>query len=329
MARRHRPVAFELLESRHLLSGNSSLAHFISSAVAGGAPATGTDIPTSDSAQPARQPVASTAASTRWDWLANTTWYVPTENLLAYTTGSDLSDPQPVADQTVWYITQCENGQFAGETVVKLSSNPVPLQMQFTGIVTAGGQIRMEFVQSEGAPPTTGIGQMRFVDGAWRVEMQMATGSNSLVTHWAYMSELPSNTNPPDPTDTAPPGSLRSDNWRWLRGTHWSLTDSQLFGDATHVGVFEIDQFHNGYFWGSGTSGQPFSVLGSITPEGNVLLLVSVDGAAPQARTGFLSDGTIPLRTYEGNPAIGAARLLGGSETPSARHWMSSAAGTR
>jgi hypothetical protein len=234
---------------------------------------------------------------------------VPKENLLACLAGSDLSNPQAIGDQTLWHITQSAGGRIAGQAVVMLSISSQPSTLPFTGIVTQGGQIRIEFGHGAGQPPTTGIGQMRLVNGAWYMQMQMGTGSSLILTHWAYMAQMSANTTPPSASDPSS-GSMLSNNWRWLEGTHWTLTDGRLFPGATHSGVFEIDSFRNGYFWGSGTSAQPFNVLGSITPQGNVLLLVSVGGAAPQARTGFLSGGVIPLRSYEGMPAIGSAVLL-------------------
>ncbi len=65
------------------------------------------------STPPSALQIASMAASQRWDWLAGTVWYVPGQNMLAYTLTSDLSDPTPVADQTLWFIDQSEGGEFS------------------------------------------------------------------------------------------------------------------------------------------------------------------------------------------------------------------------
>ena len=194
----------------------------------------------------------------------------------------------------------------------------------FTGVVTEEGQVRIYFENTE----VTGIGQMRFSDGAWRVQMQMVTDNSTLITHWAYMSQVTTGVVPREATDPVPPGSLRSDQFHWLVGTDWILSDSQLFGSGSHRGVFGIDAFHNGYFWGSGTGDQPFNVLGSITPEGNVLMAISVNGASPQTRTGMLSGDMMVLRTYEDQPAIGSAWLIGGQRGPSSRLMMTSGAGS-
>ena len=92
--------------------------------------------------------------------------------------------------------------------------------------------------------------------------------------------------------------------WSWLAGTHWALVDSVLLGSDT-PGVFTIDDYVNGYFWGSGVEGnKSFSVFGSVTPEGNVLILASVDGATSTSQAGFLvstgAGGIMTLRSYEG-----------------------------
>lgn len=253
---------------------------------------------------------ATSTDATRWDWLADTQWYVPVENLLAYSAPSDLSDPVPIGDQTLWFIQESSDGYIAGQTIAKLSTNASPTQLSFEGVVTSGGQIRMEFAQNAQSPPTIGIGQMRFTNGQWYMQMQMGTGITDVVTHWAYMAQYDDNFTPPDASDPFVDTDLLSQEWRWLEGTNWAITDKNLFGKAKS-GVFTIDEYHNGYFWGSGNSKQPFNVLGSVTPEGNLFLLVSVNGRSPVSRTGILqeiaSGGMMTLRTYEGNPAIGFA----------------------
>jgi len=321
--RARRALAFETLESRSVLSADVSQVAFMSSELAGGAtpsdvpPLIGDDIGASEQSAAT---VLSTSASTRWDWLEGTGWYVLTENLLAYSAPRDLSNPTPIADQTIWNISQSSGGLISGNAVTKTSSSSLPTTTSFSGVVTEGGQVRMYFEE----PEITGIGQMQFVEGEWRVQMQMVTDSAVLVTHWAYMSLLQPGTTPPEPSDPTPPGSFRSDEWRWLVGTDWILSDSMLFDGGAHRGVFGIDSFHNGYFWGSGTSNQPFNVLGSITPEGNVFLLISMNGANPQSRTGLLSGDMMLLRTYEDQPAVGSAWLVGSQVGPSSRLLMTS-----
>jgi hypothetical protein len=319
--RTRRALAFEVLESRSVLSADVSQVAFMSSELDPGGipndvpPLIGDDVGASE-----QSTVLSTPASTRWDWLAGTSWYVLTENLLAYSAPQNLSDPTPIADQTIWNITQSSDGVISGESVTKLSSLPFPTTNSIVGVVTEAGQVRLHFENSG----VTGVGQLRFVEGQWRVQMQMVTSSSEIVAHWAYMSQLLPGTTPPDPSDPSPPGSFRSDEWHWLVGTDWILSDSTLFAGGSHRGVFGIESFHNGYFWGSGTSNQPFNVLGSITPEGNVLLAISVNGASPQTRMGMLSVDMMLLRTYEDQPAVGSAWQVGSPLGPSSRLMMTS-----
>lgn len=321
MKRKRSAIAIETLEPRHMMSGTPLSGHLLSSHYARVHAAAQAD--THAAVFQSLAPIAATETSTRWDWLAGTRWYVPSDNLLAITAPLDLSSPTPIADQTLWSITSSSGGQISGTSVAKFSDRSVPTEVSFAGRVTEEGQVRMEFYSSP-AEIVTGVGQMRFVDGQWRAEMQMATGLNSITTHWAYMSLLPEGVTPPAPTDPPPPGSLRSEEWRWVQGTLWSLADSDLLGDGSGVGLFAIEAYRSGYFWGSGMSSQPFNVLGSITPEGNVLLLVSVDSGQPESRMGQISDGTMLLRTYEGNPTVGVARLVDDPRVPSSRGFVAS-----
>jgi hypothetical protein len=323
----HRLV-FEALESRQALDGDVSSSSFLASQsddsqlTEPAAPLVAQDVRgDSTSWSPSwlassRQLLASytseRALSSRWDWLAGTQWYVPRENLLAFTTNTSLEDPTPVADQTLWNITSSADGQISGEALVKLSSRQTPIQLTMSGVVTTGGQIRIEF-SFDGSSGTIGIGQMRFVEGAWRMEMQMATGSSSLLTHWAYMSQGSGGVVPDEPSELLPDESFISDEWRWLEGTRWALHDSSLFGNDTQSGVFQITNYRNGYYWGSGTGTQPFNVLGSVTPEGNVLLLVS-EGTQPYSLSGQLwktsAAAAMTLHAYDEAPSVGWAWML-------------------
>lgn len=322
-----RRLVTELLEARHLLTSGPSILQFVGSELAKTPQVVDTALETSAPTLGAPTPtsiVVPQAASSRWDWLAHTKWYVPTENMLAYTVGTNLDNPIPTADQTLWNIRQSSGGKISGDGSVTTSVNPTPTQLTFEGNVTEGGQIRINFVTSSGVM-TTGIGQMRFLNGQWYAQMQMATQSPLIVTHWAYQAQLTGNVVPPDPASAVLDTDLLSTEWRWVKGTHWALGDTDLFGDGPATGVFSIDSYRNGYFWGSGTSAtQPFNVMGSITPEGNVLLMVSVTGAYPSVRTGVIANGMMHLRTYEGTPAVGAAWLIGAPGVPSSRWFLSS-----
>jgi len=261
------------------------------------------------------QPAPTTSVAQRWDWLAGTQWYVKPENLLAYLSSPDLANPIPTGDQTIWHIVQSANGQITGEATVTLSTLSSTMQKLFVGVVTPEGQIRIEFSNMSGGP-TTGIGQMRFEDGAWRMEMQMATSTSVLVTHWAYMSQLHTGVTPPPANTPGPGDGFLSTQWRWFQGSKWTLADSRLPGGPT--AQFTITHYNNGYYWGSGTTSGPgalpLNVLGSVTPEGNLLFVISVNGQSPITRSGQLttagSYGQVALRSYDGNPGAGSMWTL-------------------
>ncbi len=257
----------------------------------------------------------------QWDWLADTQWYVPTANLLAYLApGTDLSTPLPVGDQTLWSITSSANGLFSGSTEATLSvpGTTTVSTSTMSGVVTADGQVRIVFTptgDSAGGPQTVGIGQVRDVGQEMRIEMQMMTGSGSFyVTHWAYMTALPSGEfTPPDVIDG---GALLSTEWAWMNGTSWALSAPAIFGTADAAG-FAVSGYRNGYFWGAGTApasagAGTFTYLGSVTPEGSVLFNV-LSGETLTNLTGQITGdaetGAMALRGYVGTDDFGDAAV--------------------
>jgi hypothetical protein len=103
--------------------------------------------------------------------------------------------------------------------------------------------------------------------------------------------------------------SAMTENWQWLEGTYWYVPEENLpalqinpnasesdafqwFSDQT---VFYIERYQNGYFWGKAyiqmipleqNPDQPSStittcstLIGSVTPEGNVYLSFVIDRA--------------------------------------------------
>lgn len=265
------------------------------------------------------------ADTTRDDLMTDSEWYVPSANLLAYLSStSSLANPVPVADQTLWDIGDCIDGVFTGSSTAtfKLGSIESTSNTSMNGIITPSGQLRIEFVQ-EDAPTTIGIGQVREIEGTTYIEMQMITGGGSApyLTHWAYMAEYDGQELPPLVIDD----QLRSPEWRWMAGTEWSLNAPPSLG-LGDTASFHVDDYRNGYFWGTGTSEEgDFTLLGSATPEGNILFnflqggtLTSLTGQI----TGDAETGTMALRSYEsGNlgdlaiaqvvPEPGSLALLG------------------
>jgi len=254
------------------------------------------------------------AVSTTWDaLLTDSHWYVPEENLLAYMgSGTSFTSPPPIVlwDQTLWALGTAVDGRFSGSSEATFYASPSLSFSQSTsilGIATEAGQIRMQFTTGTDGSTTIGIGQFRNVGGTTAAQMQMISGAagGPYTTHWAYMLPYdPTTFTPPDPR---PNLAITSTQWAWTLGTRWRFQSDELFGPGGE-GSFSIDDYRNGYFWGSGAGpagslGESFTELGSITPEGNVLFnlldasgdLISLAGLV----TGGPVDGRMELRTYE------------------------------
>jgi len=260
------------------------------------------------------------AQSTIWDsTLSNTNWYVPVAQLLAYAAPTtSFSNPIPIGDQTLWSLATATNGSFSGTSVAQLKIGPALATDTSTiqGFVTSAGQITMQFTPTGGGVVTVGLGHMRTINGVTAMEMQMITGDSLLVTHWAYMLPYDPATFTPPPAEPVPANSVPQ--WAWMSGTPWRIVSSTLFGTSA-PGRFVVTNYQNGYFWGAGiapagSSSSNFTLLGSVTPEGNVLfntlsrgILTSLYGAA----SGDASGTQMLVYTYDlsGNPTGGVAAL--------------------
>jgi hypothetical protein len=246
-------------------------------------------------------------------WLAGTRWYVTAENLLAYLTDPSLRVRTPVADQTLWSITATDSGSFQGTSQTQLWVRAPAGGLQpmgsarnaLEGTITEEGDITILFTPDEaGESRTVGYGRLRRVDGAWRMEMQMATGTQSIAIHWAYMTQWQGDEAPPPPADLAPADDLRSGEWRWLRGTAWSAVDRELFPDGA---AFTLAGYRNGYCWGDGATadGSTLRMAGSVTPEGTLYLLFSIADAPAVARRGTIAAYGEAYRMTWSEPAGG------------------------
>lgn len=260
----------------------------------------------------------SARADSSSDWLVGTQWYVPAANLLAYVApGTDLSTPVPIRDQTLWNITAASGGTFEGESTATLTilGTDTVSTSSMSGIVTPSGQVRIVFTPngaSAGGPVTVGIGQLRDVGMGTQIEMQMLTGSgSSYVTHWAYMTEAPDG--PFVPPVDYDEGTLLSTEWAWMEGTAWNLSAPGVFGTAA-AAQFSVAGYRNGYFWGSGVDagGESFTHIGSVTPEGNVLFNILLDGVLTNLTgqmSGDAATGAMALRGYMGTEDFGDAAM--------------------
>lgn len=255
------------------------------------------------------------AQSTTWDNLiTDSLWYVPADNLLAYmASGANFASPQAVADQTIWNLGTCVNGVFSGTSNAEFKLGPVSFTSttSMNGVVTDSGQVRIIFTQPD-APATIGIGQVREINSTPFLEMQMITGLDDLyITHWAYMAVYDGNPDSLPPLEISP-SQLTSPEWSWMAGTEWNLQNDDLFGEGG-TGTFSITDYVNGYYWGTGTgpegsATETFSVLGSATPEGNILFNV-LSGTTLTSLTGVISGtgatGQMLLRSYSTEGTFG------------------------
>lgn len=263
---------------------------------------------------------AAHAQGTQWDSvLSNSNWYVTVPNLIAYGSGNaSFYRPPPtvLGDQTLWAIGQSTNGVFSGNSNTSFAMAGVPgvgtIARTIQGLVSDSGQIVIQF-SSAGQPSTFGVGQFRAVNGVQSMEMQMITGTSFIITHWAYMMPYnPSTFTPPNPAQVVT-GNVTSPQWNWTAGTTWRISSQTLFGTSA-PGTFKISNYNSGYFWGLGagpigSSVGNFTILGSITPEGNILLSSLSDGLLTSLSGQIAGDpttGTMLLRPYIGNGAFGA-----------------------
>lgn len=124
------------------------------------------------------------------DLLENSTWIVPPQTLLAfeYTAGTET----PVEDQTVWIISEYENGYFFGKTYPALNGIPKSI-MNMVGTVTPFGDVYITFYPTSGSLSSTdivtGLGTLTIIDHQYVFVMQMNSSQNNLngLTHWSYM----------------------------------------------------------------------------------------------------------------------------------------------
>jgi len=144
-----------------------------------------------------------------WEWLKNTYWYVPEQNLLAIRSDPETGQIEQVYDQTVFQITNFLGGYFWGKVVVQLmtgtgsspaAADPPVMCFQLVGSVTPEGSLYLSFSptptshrsRQQNNTPTVGAGVMRLKDDKWTMELQMASGTSQVVSHWAYMAQCAS-----------------------------------------------------------------------------------------------------------------------------------------
>lgn len=119
----------------------------------------------------------------------NSTWIVPPETLLAYL--YDNGNVTPANDQTVWVISNYNQGYFSGESYTAIDNSTLS-QKHLIGSVTSQGKVYITFYSgtSTSTDLVSGIGDLNVKSsGQCSFIMQMNSGQNGVsgLTHWSYM----------------------------------------------------------------------------------------------------------------------------------------------
>ena len=271
--------------------------------------------------------------SSRWDKIVAGEWYVPSQNLEAYQLGADSSERVFGAFQN-WYVFKIRNGHYTGPTQSVVStyedgvwSAPVTFPAgEMTGDISPDGTISMT-ITSPGEPVGHATGHMIFVSGQWRMTMQTdlpeGDGVAPYVLQWANMTKLREGETIPGSPSFADLGSLvntqpstdplDSPQYSWLGATDWSIRDSSFTSGQPED--FRINTYSNGYFFGSSIGANPFSVTGTVRPDGGLYLVFTRPDGTMTTRSGTVSGNGARARmvfhTYYGaTPAAGSATLL-------------------
>jgi hypothetical protein len=120
-----------------------------------------------------------------WEFLKDSYWTVPADNLRAYVTTGSLPTPIPSEDQTVYHITEYRDGYFWGSNATSINHNVTCAALM--GSVTPEGRVLLSFVTTASDGTTSqqvGYGQMTLKNGAWTMLNQTAAPN---FAHWAYM----------------------------------------------------------------------------------------------------------------------------------------------
>lgn len=145
------------------------------------------------------EPVVPNAPETiKYSFLNHSQWYVPTATLPAVEMNLADGKVTGVVDQTVWDITGYRYSYFWGRTAAvftrQVGGKP---QMSLScatmlGSVTPDGQVYITFVpqgQKTALAAVRGIGTLKPSGHGWLFQMQMSTGTTTLVAHRSYMAQ--------------------------------------------------------------------------------------------------------------------------------------------
>jgi len=147
---------------------------------------------------------AAAGDESKWNFLDDTYWIVPTVYLPAFVLANVGGTPHlvPAVDQTVWHIQAVVAGYVFGEVETNIGGGWI--HSTLVGSISTTGNVNFSFTPDDPRDALTiGGGSMQQMNGDWFFEMQMTSGSSALsVTHWAYMAKV----TPDDAAWSALPG---------------------------------------------------------------------------------------------------------------------------
>lgn len=142
----------------------------------------------------------------------------------------------------------------------------------------------------------------------------VSPGSGGYLMHWAYMLEYRDGFNPQDAQQIPQVGDYRSEEYRWLEGSRWSIAYKNAITGASSENILTINGFGSGYFWGEATGTDSYFFLGCVTPEGRVLFTDFRQSQGLESLIGHLAlpgeGATMVLRSGDGEPITALATLI-------------------
>lgn len=119
----------------------------------------------------------------------NSTWIVPPQTLLAYL--YDNATTTPASDQTVWVISNYNQGYFSGQSYTAIDNSTLS-QRYLIGSVTSEGKVYITFYSgtSTSTDLVNGVGSLSVKSsGQCSFTMQMNSGQDGVsgLIHWSYM----------------------------------------------------------------------------------------------------------------------------------------------
>jgi hypothetical protein len=165
---------------------------------------------------PAAPALAAPSEVAKYRFLEDSKWIVPPATLPAISFDLATGTATAIVDQTVWDITHYRDGYFWGQTAAQMRDASTgklvsSACMHMVGSVTPSGKVHITFVNQDQETALTavrGTGRLVRAKGAGWVfeEMQMSSGSTSIVAHWSVMAQC----KPGQPCEDRLPGTKSS-----------------------------------------------------------------------------------------------------------------------